>query len=193
MSTINLKFFRSFFNLTQKKLANHLSIEEQTIKYYESGHTIPSFKILIKIQTLFQISVDFLVFNEKCYYPKNLKLLKLAKKLDNFYKSEARNNIEATTKNLLGEKINATCKTKQDTININLIDNFNLNLKNIRIHKNVTQSEIGKAINSARSTVSLYEKNSYPKLKKMIKLSEFLNISIHAIKLWAVWRLTIGT
>lgn len=104
MSTINLKFFRNSFNLTQKKLANHLSVEEQTIKYYESGHTIPSFKILIKIQTLFQISFDFFIFNEKCYYPKNLKLLKLAKKLDNFYKSEARNNIEASTKNLLGKK-----------------------------------------------------------------------------------------
>ena len=98
----NLKFFRNFFSLTQKEIADKLNIDEHTIKFYESVHSVPTFKNLKNIIELFNITYDFFILFDKCKYPRNIKLLTLAKKLDDFSKSEARNNIEATTRNLLG-------------------------------------------------------------------------------------------
>jgi transcriptional regulator with XRE-family HTH domain len=177
----NFVFFRKKFNLTQEELSKKIGIKLVSVARYETNQVIPSFKVFLKLITLYGVSLDFLILNEKNNYPKNLKLLRLAKRLDDFKKAEARSNIEATTKNLLGDKINNSSKIKQDIIDIDLSDDFHSNLKNIRKHKQVQQVEIGNAINSARSTVALYEKNSYPQLEKMIKLSEFLNVSIHAM------------
>ena len=110
-----------------------------------------------------------------------MKLLKLAKILDEFSKSESRNNIEATTKNLLGDKINQEIKLKRDIIDFELENSFNLNLKIIRTSKKITQNELADKINVSRSVIASYELKNHPPIDKLIKLSNILNISIHAL------------
>jgi transcriptional regulator with XRE-family HTH domain len=175
----NLKIFRKFFNITQNDLANILSLKIQTIQGYESGSLIPSFKTLMKLIDYFNITLDYFIFFDKCNYPKNLKLLKLAKRLDDFTKSDSRNNIESTIKNLLGNKITNKIKIKQDIIDIEISNNFFNNLKTIRNYKNFSQIDLSKELNVTRSAIASYETRNYPPINKLIKLSEIFNISIH--------------
>jgi transcriptional regulator with XRE-family HTH domain len=178
----NLSTLRNFFNLSQPALANKLSLEKDTIARYEVGKLQPSFKALKKFVEFFEISFDFLLLDNECEYPKNLKLLRLAKKLDELYKSEARNTIESSAKSLLGNNFNAIIHIKNDdSIALNLTDNFNSNLKEIRKLKNINQAELAEKLNISRSGYSQYELRSYPSVDKLIKLSGFLNISTHAL------------
>jgi len=177
----NLSKLRSFFNLTQEDLAEILSVETNTIALYESEKATPSFKILKKMISYYDVSWDFFLLDEDCIYPKNIKLLRLAKKLDELTKAEARNSIEYNAKSFLGEKINEKLKIKFDDNSIILTDNFNSNLKQLRILNNLKQIELATSIEVSRSLLSKYEENTYPPIDKIIKLSEIFNISIHAL------------
>ena len=98
----NFKKIRISFSLTQEELAKKISLETFTVSQYEFGRNKPSIKVLKNIIEFYNISFDYLLLADECVYSKNLRLLKLAKKLDAFSKTEARNNIEATTKNADG-------------------------------------------------------------------------------------------
>lgn len=177
----NLFILRSFFNLTQEELAKEVNLTNETIILYETGKQIPSLASLKKLSTFFNITFDYLILNKFCLYPKNLKLLKLAKQLDNFSQSQERSNIEATAKSFLGENIKKDNKIKQDLSTIELTDKFNLNLKEIRKSQEKTQIEIANLINVSRVTYAQYELKNYPSVENLIKLSDFFNISIHAL------------
>ena len=178
----NLSVLRNFFNLSQSELGNKLLLEKDTIARYEVGKLKPSFKTLKNFVAFYEISFDFLLLNIDCTYPKNLKLLRLAKKLDELYKSESRNTIESSAKSLLGDNFNSNILIKNDDlITIDITDSFHLNLKKLRNFKNINQVELAEKLNISRSGYSQYEVKNYPPIEKLIKLSEFLNISIHAL------------
>ncbi|MCG8570380.1 MAG: helix-turn-helix domain-containing protein [Spirochaetes bacterium] len=172
---------RNYLNLTQRELADRLSVEEITIIRYESGKMSPAFSNIIQLADIFQISIDFLLSNENINYPRNLKLLKLAKQLDILEYSDSRNTIENTAKSLLGSKRNASILIKQDLIEVELTDNFNSNLKQVRNYRAMTQNELAKKIGVSRATLGMYEVRNHPPIEKLIKLSEILDISIHAL------------
>ena len=111
----NLKFFRKKFNYTRKEFANKMMLDEHTIKLYELGNLTPSFKSFLKIIDIFKISFDYFILNMKCLYPRNIKLLELAKKIDDLHDSNIRNNIEATTTAFLNKNI----EDKNNPINNN--------------------------------------------------------------------------
>lgn len=63
--TDKLKQLRLSNNLTQQELANILETTKQAISMYESGKSLPSLTVLIKISEHFNISIDSLVFDKK--------------------------------------------------------------------------------------------------------------------------------
>lgn len=60
-----LKKLRLSNNLTQSQLAEILETTKQSISAYESGKTAPSLNSLIKLSENFNISLDYLVFDNE--------------------------------------------------------------------------------------------------------------------------------
>lgn len=52
---------RKYHNLTQKQLAEKLSLSEVGIQNYESGRRKPAFDMLIALADYFNVSLDYLV------------------------------------------------------------------------------------------------------------------------------------
>lgn len=177
----NFKIFRTGFGYTQDQIAKLLSIEQITIAYYESGKRTPSIPVLKKIAELFGISIDYIILNENCLYPRNIKLLKLAKKLDVEAYSEARSNIEGVIKTLFSKHISDEKEMKQDYPKLILNSSFKDNLKELRALRNLTQPQLADALKISRSLVSQYEFNSFPPIPKLLEMSNILDVSIHAL------------
>ncbi|OHD78967.1 MAG: hypothetical protein A2355_09885 [Spirochaetes bacterium RIFOXYB1_FULL_32_8] len=177
----DLKYFRNINNISQDKLAQLLSIDKGSIASYEAGKCYPGFKNLIQLIEIFKVSLDFLLLGNDCIYPKNLMFLNYARRLDSLLHSEARNNIENSARSLLGKNIDFNPSLKHDTIDIELINSFNPNLKDIRILRNLTQPTLSKSINISRSLLAQYELKSFPSVDNITKLSESLDISMHAL------------
>lgn len=57
----NLKDLRKEFGLSQKQMAEKLSISQQTYSDYEKGKTEPTIDTLIKISELFKVSIEYLL------------------------------------------------------------------------------------------------------------------------------------
>jgi transcriptional regulator with XRE-family HTH domain len=143
---------------------------------------LPSFEIALQLINIFQISFDYLLLNENCLYPRNIKLIKLGKKLDDLNDSNIKNNIETSTKAFLKENHNDKTEFKQDdNINIELSNSFHTNLKEVRKYNNIKQVDFAKELELSAPLIGMYEKKIYPAPDKLIKISKKLNISIHAL------------
>jgi len=177
----NFKAFRNQFNLTQDQLSQNISVDLTSIAFYESGRIKPSIKVLLKTIGIYGISLDYLVLRNQCMYPRNIRLLNLAKHLDKEAFSEARSSIEGIIKNLLKNIKTIESSSIQDFSNIELTDSFQKNLKDMRNHKNLTQSAFAKCLDINRSSYSQYEISTFPSIEKIIKISEALEVSIHAL------------
>lgn len=175
-----MKKFRFFFNLTQEQLAQKIGVDRNTITQYEAQKVVPSFKILRKMVDTFEISFDFFLKEDECLYPRNLKLLKLAKLLDDSAQAQARSHIEITAESLLKNK-NNNIDIKQDENSISLIDNFHSNLKTLRNIKKISQMELANLLKVSRSSISMYEYSQVPNIENLINLSNIFNLSIHAL------------
>ena len=57
----HLRFIRKSKNLTQKQVAEGISIAECVYQRYELNKAKPSFDILIRLADFFDISVDYLM------------------------------------------------------------------------------------------------------------------------------------
>jgi transcriptional regulator with XRE-family HTH domain len=177
----NFKTFRNTANFTQDQLAKLLSLEQITIANYESGKATPSIPILKKIVGLYGISLDYLILFVDCQYPRNLKMLKLAKSLDAEAYSEARSNIEGVVKTLFDKNTGQGKEIKQDFPELNLNQNFKDNLKELRALRKMTQPQLAEALKISRSLVSQYEFNSFPSAPKLLDMSKVLDVSMHAL------------
>ena len=175
-----LKNLRNNFNLTQKELANKLAIEQNTLSQYEADY-FPSFKVLNKISEIFKVSLDYLINENMCFYPRSLDFMNLSNELDNKNNSESKSLIEKNISNLIQNISSLNIEIKQDKIPTILEKNFHSNLKSLRILNNITQKHIAEKIKTGESVIGMYERKNYPTVDKMIKLSEILNCSIHAL------------
>ena len=61
----NLKILRTQYNLTQKEVAKKLEITYQSYQAYELGISIPSLQNFIKLAKIYDVSLDYLIGNEK--------------------------------------------------------------------------------------------------------------------------------
>ena len=179
--TSNFKLFRNYLDITQDKLAKLLDVDPITVTGYETGKTNPSMNVLKKCCTEFGISLDYLYRNQSCTYPRNLKLLKLAKILDDAAFSNSRSSIEVSIRSLLGVSSGQGNNFKLDNIEIELSASFHNNLKSIRNLKNLKQSQLAESINVSRVLLAKYEQNTFPPIERLFDLSTTLDISMHAL------------
>ena len=70
---MRLRDLREDSDLTQKALANHLHIRQNTYSQYETGQRQLPIEILIKLAVYFNTSTDYLlgITNERRPYPRN--------------------------------------------------------------------------------------------------------------------------
>ena len=61
MIGMNIKFFRKKCSLTQEQLAEALSVTRQTIAKWESGEVTPNIEDCMRMQEIFDISLDDMV------------------------------------------------------------------------------------------------------------------------------------
>jgi len=175
----NLREIRASFNLTQEELAKKLLLVDRgTIALYESDVT-PSMKVLIKLCEVYNLSLDFIVNGKNCVYPRDLKLLTLAKSFDDSAHSQSRSFVEASIDVFMKQK--PEIEVKQDSIELELSLDFHSNLKSIRSLNNISQTELAKTLNVGRTAITQYEMKNFPTLENLQKLSELFNISMHAL------------
>lgn len=60
-----LRRLRKQKNLTQKQLASLIGVQHTIISFYELGDRIPSPEVLIKIASVFHVSIDYLLGLDK--------------------------------------------------------------------------------------------------------------------------------
>ena len=174
----SLKILRENYSLTIRELSQKLNLDFNTVKSYEFHSDIPSYPVLIKFAQFFHVSLDYLVIGNETPFIHNIKFLELANKIDRFGINE-RYKIEASTSTLLKKDLNP--EIKLDTIFPDLTPSFHNNLKLVRKSKELSQYQISKQIGITRVQVTRYEKNSYPRIKNLVKISQFLNTSIHSL------------
>lgn len=180
MKTNFFKELRAFFGLTQDELAKKLMLESGTsISNYEANTIFPPLGILNKLSVLYGLSIDFIILNNDCNYPRNIKLLSLAKEFDSSAQYQSRSHVEASAQIFLKDKDNT--EIKQDSIDLDLKDNFHFNLKEIRSFRDKSQLELSKNLGVGRTAITLYESRNFPTLENLIKISDYLNISMHAL------------
>ncbi|WP_196593350.1 helix-turn-helix domain-containing protein [Pectinatus sottacetonis] len=82
MISKRIKELRTEKNLTQKELANLLSLTPKMISFYELGQRTPPSDIILKLAEIFNVSTDYLLGRESDEYDKlsNENLPKLNKK-----------------------------------------------------------------------------------------------------------------
>ncbi|MGO1580693.1 MAG: helix-turn-helix domain-containing protein [Peptoniphilaceae bacterium] len=69
-----LKFLRRQFHITQKELAEILNVERATIAGYETRNSEPNFNKLIKLSEYFNVSIDYLLSNDKISKAEGLRI-----------------------------------------------------------------------------------------------------------------------
>jgi transcriptional regulator with XRE-family HTH domain len=179
--SIFFKNFRNEYGYTQEQFAHMLLLDRITIANYESGKATPSMPVLKKMVELLGISLDYLILYENCQYPRNLKLLKLAKKLDVETYSEARSSIEAVINTFWSKKLIPEINYRLDNPVSGLTNSFNQNLKELRNQKKMTQAQLAQTITVSRTLLNQYETKTFPPIERLIELSKFFDLSMHAM------------
>lgn len=174
----SLKILRENYSLTIKDLSQKLNLDFNTVKSYEFHNDIPSYPVLIKFAQFFNVSLDYLIIGDLTPFVHNIKFLELAHKIDCFGINE-RYKIEASASTLLKNDLNP--EIKLDPKLPALTPFFHTNLKLIRKSKELSQAQISKEIGITRVQVTRYEKKSYPRIKNLVRISQFLNTSIHSL------------
>lgn len=115
----NLKILRNQYSMTMEELGNHINVSKQTISKYEKGLVDPNFHTLISISTVFDCSLDTLVFGniEKDNSNPNLFALEnlIDKEFSNFQK-DFYDHLKHELYNIVNLEINETKSQLLDSI-----------------------------------------------------------------------------
>ena len=76
----NLKKLRKINKLSQLDLAEKLGVTRQSISYYENGNVEPSINFIIQLSSLFNCSIDSLLFEKHDTDLLNVEVLSNIKK-----------------------------------------------------------------------------------------------------------------
>lgn len=64
-----IKLLREEYNMTQQELADKLDGAKSTVAMYEKGDRKPSLEVLIKLSSIFNCSIDYLMGNSDIRNP----------------------------------------------------------------------------------------------------------------------------
>ena len=90
--TEKIKLFRKDKQWTQAELANVLNIHREQISSYERGQALPTTEILMQISNVFNVSIDYLLFENEGndLFSGNLNDLELVKQFEKLDKMNER-------------------------------------------------------------------------------------------------------
>ncbi len=171
-----LKLLREYKNITTADLSKHLNINFHTFKQYEFEENVPPISTLILLSNFFNVSIDSILNTLKSKYINNIELLELASKID-LLTFDQRYKIESTVETL----IKNNDMSSFDSNNLILNNNIHNNIKLLRIDSNITQKELADILDVNQATIAQYEKSKNPSPQNIIKISQYFNISIHAL------------
>ena len=175
----NLKKLKEYKAITSEQLALEVNINHKNMKSYEHKNIKPPLNNLIKLSNYFGVTIDFLILWDNTHFFHNLKMLNLAKQIDEMDQLQ-RFQIESMTSALLKGKNKV--EIKQDNNNpAELINDLHYNLNTLREQKGMLQKDIAKLLDTNKSMVTHYENKSVPPIESLLKLSNYFNISIHAL------------
>ena len=177
----NLNILRKKFNFTLEEFAKKINLPFDTARNYEQNNIIPPLKNIIKMSNLLEISTDFFLLWDQTNYIKNLKLIRLAKILDDNASPSERTTIEMNTNSFLKTILEKRINIKQDKLDIDLTSNIHDNIKILREKKEISQKELAEMLKVNQSQIAHYQNKFTPPAENLIKLSEIFNISIHAL------------
>jgi transcriptional regulator with XRE-family HTH domain len=85
---IRIKELRKENSLTQEELASKMELDNKMISFYENGKSVPSVDALIRMAKIFNVSVDYLLFEEAPKKPLmqegNKEIIELLSSVDKF-------------------------------------------------------------------------------------------------------------
>lgn len=175
----NLKKLREYKAITSEQLSLDTDISLRKVHSYEHDSINPPLNNLIKLSSYFGVTIDFLILWDKTPFFHNLKLLNLANQIDKMDQLH-RFQIESMTSALMKGKTKIEVKLDNNN-QVDLVNNFHLNLKTLREQKGVFQKDIADLLDTNASMVTHYENKSVPPIEGLIKLSDYFSVSIHAL------------
>ena len=177
----NLRHLRKAYNITLEQFSKKIDVLYDSFRNYEQDNYTPPYVILIKIARFFGISLDFLLLWDKTPYIQSLKMMVLGEKIDKLERLQ-RFEIESITARLLSNKNKSIdIPLKMDSSGSDLSLNIKANITLVRKERKITQPKLAKLLDVARVSIYLYENKSPPPVDKIVKISEFLDVSVHAL------------
>ena len=73
---MKLRELRTQNHISQDRLAKELNVGRTTITNYESGESKPDIEMVKKIANYFNVSIDYLLYNEQQKEPENIEFKK---------------------------------------------------------------------------------------------------------------------
>lgn len=175
-----LKELRSLNSITAKALCQKTGINLGSYNNYEGAKMMASLRIIEILSSFFNISIDFLLAWNDCLFPRSIKMLKLAEKIDKMNELK-RFQIE-TTANTFLTGMNLTEESAWiDNEELDLTNNFNQNLRTIRKEKGIYQKDLAVILKIPANRIAYYEKNQIPMAEMLLQISEYFKTSVHAM------------
>jgi len=178
----NQRKLRNSINISIPKFSKKLQLSAITIEKYETVHAIPPLDKMLKIADFFGISADFLLLWDRIKYPRSIRLLSLAEKVDTM-DVDKWHKVEATAATFLREA-NAHKEPEIifDDLETELTSSVHKNIRLLRNRVEYSQSKLGRYLSLSPNHISSYETGvSKPPAEKLILMSALFQTSIHAI------------
>jgi len=178
----NQRSLRYSRRITISGLAKKMQFTYATIKKYETEHNIPPPDKMIKIADFFGISADFLLLWDRIKYPRSIRLLSLAERIDKM-DVDKWHKVEATAATFLDEE-NAHKEPQIifDDPEVELTSSVHKNIRLLRNRVEYSQAKLGRYLRQNANQISNYETGvSRAPAEKLILMSVLFQTSIHAI------------
>lgn len=153
-----LRSLRASINMTQKELADKLSISPSAIGMYEQNRRVPDTEMLLKIAFLFNVTTDYLL---------GISDIKNSSSTNPIFTQQILSHEKDTI-----EGFQALTEHNQDIM-------IGRQLKQLRTLKKKSQQEVCSALNIEQSTLANYENDRrVPKIDILLKLADYYQCSL---------------
>jgi len=178
----SIQKLREINNITILDFSKKLKISFNNANNYLFDNKLPPLAKILKIADFFGVSADFLLLWDRIRYPRSIRLLSLAEKIDTM-DVDKWHKAEATAATFLGNE-NASKEPEIifDDPDAELTSSIHKNIRLLRNRVEYSQAKLSRYLSQTASQVSHYETGkSTPPAEKLILMSVLFQTSIHAI------------
>ena len=169
-------------NISIPELNKKINLGIDAIRQYEVERSLPPLDKMKKITSFFGISTDYLLLWDQIRYPRSIRLLSLAEKI-NAMEVDRWHNVKTTTDTFLGkENANKDPVIIFDDPEAELTSSVHKNVRLLRNRVEYSQEKLGRYLTQATNHISNYETGvSRPSAENLILMSALFQTSVHAI------------